>query len=53
MIQEKEINKMEKIVFARKISRTGQAKVLTFTIPRYIQPFVSFGKVYKITIEEL
>lgn len=45
--------KEKKIVFARNISRTGQKKVLMFTIPSSLQPLLDFQKQYKITIEEL
>jgi hypothetical protein len=43
----------EKVVFTRKISRSGQDKILLFTIPASVQPLLEFGKVYKITMEEL
>jgi hypothetical protein len=43
----------DKIVFTRKISRSGQEKVLLITIPASVQPLLEFGKMYKITMEEL
>ncbi len=45
--------KNDKIIFTRKISRSGQAKVLLITIPMSIRNLVEFDKEYKVTLEEL
>lgn len=48
-----EDKKKEKVVFTRKISRSGQQKILLITIPASVQPLLEFGKMYKITMEEM
>ena len=44
---------MKKIIFTVKISRFGKAKMLIIYIPRAIRQLVTFGKEYKITLEEI
>lgn len=42
----------DKIVFVTKISRFGAAKQLLIYIPRTVKALLSFGKEYKVTLEE-
>lgn len=42
----------EKVVFFRRLSRSGQAKILIITVPRAVQGLLEFGKTYKVSIEE-
>lgn len=43
----------EKIIFTAKMSRFGIAKMLLIYIPKSVRSLVEFGKVYKVTLEEL
>jgi hypothetical protein len=42
-----------KIIFTRKVSRSGKNIVKIISIPKTIHPLIEYGKKYKITIEEL
>lgn len=43
----------EKVVFVRRISRSGKNLTKLISIPVSVRDLVGYGKIYKITMEEM
>jgi hypothetical protein len=42
-----------KVIFTRKISRSGKSMTKIITIPVSIRDLVEYGEVYKVTLEKI